>query len=374
MKIIEGTIENVSYETQFTKELTPYEFAEFDINTAKSSGLIVDGKSQLAYSKWVSPKRTRTYPFERIYNTYNIQKRITIIPIIKDEGAHGDLDRIQFSTFSWMSLMGIFVVLGYYESAKKNQTAAQRKREKLTNQKFNSLFINEQIKGIMRHKLEAIHWNRTLIQRRFVEILDTAIESYKKISKKTNVKIHSYKGLSGFRDKIVGNFEEYKEISLRGSQRASDRELVTTHAREFLAEGDKCKMILKNYLGGDYFLTADEIVKEGSLYVIQESKNTSKSVLPSRSDIKDGLFKLILYSNIDKLTIDRKPVKFTTRLKLTSPFITEKIVLPVSENELEKYFARNSSIFKKATMGTISLLNKEVSENRNISILLAPNK
>jgi len=371
---IEGTIENVSYEAQLTKELTVYNFDEFDVNTAKSSGIIVSPKSKLAYSKWVSPKRTRTYPFERIYNTYNSEKKITIIPILKDEGADGDLDKIQFSTFSWMSLMGIFVVLGYYESAKKNTSEAQRKRQKLTNQKFNNIFVKEQIKQIARHKLEAIHWNRSLIKDRFVEILDLAIESYKKISKKEKVEIHLYKSLATFRNKILENFELYKEISLQGSKGASNRELLTNHALEFIDDGDKCQMILKNYLGGDYFLTADEIVKEGAKYIIQESKNTSKGVLPSRSDIKDGLFKLILYSNIDKLSIDDKPVSFGTRMKLTSPYITEKIILPATKNELEEYFARNSSIFKRATMGTISLLNKEVTENRNISILLAPNK
>ncbi len=373
MKTIEGAIENVSYEAQLTPELTVYKFDKFDINTAKSAGIIVAAKSQVAYSKWVSPKRTRTYPFERIYNTYNSPKKITIIPILKDEGADGDMDKVQFSTFSWMSLMGIHVVLGYYDSAKKNLSNSQKDREKLTSQRLNNLFVKEQIKEIMRHRLEAIHWNRTLIKDRLIEILDLAIGSYSRITKKTKVKIHSYQSLSSFRDKVLEDIEVYKEISLKGSKGASNREFLTKHVREFLSDGEKCQLILKNYLGGEYFLTADEIIKEGSKYIIQESKNTSKTILPSRSDIKDGLFKLILFSNIDKLSIDGKSVSFSTRMKLTSPHIAEQLLLPVKKDKLDEYFARNSSILKVATMGTIKLLNKEVTENRNISILIASN-
>jgi len=32
-------------------------------------------------SKWVSPKRTRYYLFERVYNTIYLSKEIIIIPI-----------------------------------------------------------------------------------------------------------------------------------------------------------------------------------------------------------------------------------------------------------------------------------------------------
>jgi hypothetical protein len=40
--------------------------------------------------------------------------RLTVIPVLKDEGIDGDLDRIQYSTISWMNLLNIYIVLGYY--------------------------------------------------------------------------------------------------------------------------------------------------------------------------------------------------------------------------------------------------------------------
>lgn len=45
---------------------------------------------------------------------------------------------------------------------------------------------------------------------------------------------------------------------------------------------------------------------ENGVYLIQESKNTSSDLLPKLSDIQDGLFKLILFSNLDSLTLDEK--------------------------------------------------------------------
>jgi hypothetical protein len=374
MKIIEGTIKNISYEAQLTKELPRYDFDSFDVNASKPSGVIYTNKTEISYSKWVSPKRTRTYPFERIYNTFNSAKKLTIIPVLKDEGKDGDLDKIQFSTFSWMSLLGIFVVLGYYDNASKNNSSAQKNREKLTNQKLNALFVKEQIKEIMRHRLEAIHWNRTVINEKLTDVLLKSIDAYRKISRKTGVEIHAYSALERFHQRVLEDIESYREISLRGSQGASNREYLTNHINEYLGDGDKVQLVLQNYLGGTYFLTADELVKERTSWVIQESKNTTAGVLPSLSDIKDGLFKLILYSNIDKLQIDKKSVKFSTRLKLTGPLLKGEIQLPARESQIQSYFDKNSRILRPTTMGTIRLLNQEVKENRNMSIVIAPNK
>ena len=90
-----GFIRGIIYRPLLGGNLTEYNLDEFDINKAKSSGLIHAQDNRVAYSRWVSPKRTRSYPFARIYNTYNSEKVITIIPIIKDEGIDGDLDKIQ---------------------------------------------------------------------------------------------------------------------------------------------------------------------------------------------------------------------------------------------------------------------------------------
>ena len=69
-----GHIPTVNYTAKLNEKLSVYSFEDFDINHVKPYGLIEIENSHLAFSRWVSPKRTRSYPFERIYNTYNHTK------------------------------------------------------------------------------------------------------------------------------------------------------------------------------------------------------------------------------------------------------------------------------------------------------------
>jgi hypothetical protein len=59
---------------------------------------VKNGDNAFAASKWVSPKRTCSYPYEKVYNTLNFSKKITVIPIVKDEGFDGDRDFLQWDT------------------------------------------------------------------------------------------------------------------------------------------------------------------------------------------------------------------------------------------------------------------------------------
>lgn len=77
-------ITGIEYKINLSKKLEVVNFANFDINNCPSSCLISDKVRLFAISKWVSPKRTRTYPYERVYNTLNHSKKITVIPIVKD--------------------------------------------------------------------------------------------------------------------------------------------------------------------------------------------------------------------------------------------------------------------------------------------------
>ncbi|MEH2372629.1 hypothetical protein [Nostoc sp.] len=89
-----GFLKGVTYKTCLSENLSTINLDVFDVNKERSYGLIKSPTTEIAYSKWVSPKRTRSYPFARIYNTYNSSKVITIIPVIKDEGKDGDIDKI----------------------------------------------------------------------------------------------------------------------------------------------------------------------------------------------------------------------------------------------------------------------------------------
>ena len=125
---LKGFVRDVTYTPCLSPNtLNVYDLAQFDVNQAQSYGLINLGSSEnnLAFSKWISPKRTRSYPFARIYNTYHLNtKKVTIIPIIKDEGAGTqNNDRINFITFSWMNLLNIYIILAWYEEAKSGNRA-----------------------------------------------------------------------------------------------------------------------------------------------------------------------------------------------------------------------------------------------------------
>lgn len=369
-----GFIKGIKYRACLAENLTRVSFADFNPDQSGTFGIIETDDTEIAYSRWVSPKRTRSYPFARIYNTYNSAKIITIIPVIKDEGKDGDLDKLQYSTISWMNLLNVYIVLGYYESAEKSRKKGQIIKNKLTNQKFNSEFIKSQIKEIIEYKQSALHWNRSLFEERFTRIFRQALDSYIDISRQTNVEIHSHTGMEKYLQAIVSDFEEFKNISLRGSQGASRREAATSHQLEYLVDGMKATFCIENYLGGTYYLTPDEIFHVGESYVIQESKNSTQKALPNLSDIQDGLFKLILYSNVDSLQLNGYQVDFSVRLKLTGRNVKSQIVLPCSVNQIKEFLRINAEIFGEREKGIVEKLLVETQRNERIEIEIRANR
>lgn len=366
-----GYIKGITYQTFLEDKLKVIDFNDFDVNQAKPFGLIKSPATEVAYSKWVSPKRTRSYPFARIYNTYNSCKAITIIPVIKDEGKDGDRDRIQYSTISWMNLLNIYIVLAYYETAEKSQKKGQVNKNKLTNQKFNNKFVKAQIQEILTYRQSALHWNKNLFEERFTDISKKALDCYDSISQQTGVIIHSRQRIEKDLKKIIVEFEEFKNMSLKGSQNASKRESLTSHAKEHLVDGKKGTFSIENYLGGVYFLTPDEIFYEDAMYIIQESKNSSNDYLPSKSDIQDGLFKLILFSNLESLTLDNQKISFIPKLKLTGKAVKDSIIFPDEDEKIDLFILKNK--FKKGQKQIIKKLAIEAKQNKNIKIEISSN-
>lgn len=370
-----GFIRGVTYKTYLGEKLKEINIDTFDVNQANGYGLIRSLVTEIAYSKWVSPKRTRSYPFARIYNTYNSSKIITIIPVIKDEGKDGDIDKIQYSTISWMNLLNIYIVLAYYETAEKSTKKGQAGKHKLTNQTFNHEFVQYQINEILAYRQSALHWNKNLFEERFVQIFEKALNSYDAIFDKTGVITHSRVGMDRYLQKITDEFEEFKNISLKGSQSASKREAMTSHKLEYLVDGLKATFSIENYLGGVYYLTPDEIFFDNNnIYIIQESKNTSKESLPKLPDIQDGLFKLILFSNLDSLTLNEQAVSFVTRLKLTGNNVIGSIVFPdATPEELDYFLKDNIKIFKQRQREIIRYLALEAENNQKLQIEVSRN-
>ena len=368
---LKGFVRDVRYTPCLSPDaLNVYDIAQFDVNQAQAYGLINLGVpgNNLAFSKWVSPKRTRSYPFARIYNTYHLNtKKVTIIPIIKDEGAGTqNNDRINFITFSWMNLLNIYIILAWYEDAEVKPGTTDR----ITDQILNAEAVHEKLLEVSQYQMTALHWNTTHFEKDFEPIYLNAVAGYKKISQEKNVAVHSPKNhlqtLEKF--KADGRFSLtcFKEATLPRSSEAAHRESVTTHVLESLEENAKATFHISNYLGGQYYLTADEVYWEDDALVIQESKNSSKGKLPSENDIKDGLFKLILFANMEEVAVDeRTDIQFITRLKLTGDLIGS-LFLPCVTEDIFNFSAENR--LTQTHQKRLILLNQEASENNKLQI------
>lgn len=173
---------------------------------------------------------------------------------------------------------------------------------------------------------------------------------------------------------IMRDFINFKDISLRGSKGASFREIQTSHGFEYLSDGMKATFKIENYLGGTYYLTADEVTKDNDVYIIQESKNSTGGFLPGLSDIKDGLFKLILYSNLHSLQLDSIPVNFRSRLKLTGKKVKGFLSMPASDNEISMFLEENKGNYTSREVQIIYNLNLESSNNQKLEIQVSSNK
>ena len=359
----------------YTPHLNPSKFSEhnisqFDVNQAQAYGLInlgVPGNS-LAFSKWVSPKRTRSYPFARIYNTLHLNtKKVTIIPIIKDEGAGTqNNDRINYITFSWMNLLNIYIILAWYEDAERKPNTTDR----ITNQILNTESVCEKLLEVSRYQMTALHWNTTHFEKDFESIYLNAIAGYKKISREENVAVHSpgnhLQTLEKFKAEGRFSLTSFKEATLPRSYEAAYRESVTTHILESLEENTKGIFRISNYLGGQYYLTADEVYWADDQLIIQESKNSSEGKLPSENDIKDGLFKLILFANMEQVSVDeRTDIQFVTRLKLTGNLVGS-LFLPSETEDIFGFCAENR--LTQTHQKRIFLLNQEARENNKLQI------
>jgi homoserine dehydrogenase len=55
-------IKGIKYKKALEKNLIKFNLENFDINSSPSSSLIFDRQKLFTISKWVSPKRTRSYP------------------------------------------------------------------------------------------------------------------------------------------------------------------------------------------------------------------------------------------------------------------------------------------------------------------------
>lgn len=360
---IHAHIEKIKYQSFLAEQLTVIDLNSFDINSAPTACLLQNPntKSTFALSKWVSPKRTRSYPYERVYNTLGICKKITVIPIVKDEGQKGDRDYLQWDTVSFMSLLDVYVIFAYYDNA----TAAG---QKITNQTFDNQYIKQKIQEIEQFHSSALHWNLEEIKQ-MPTLLGLVKNSYERIAVATKIKLHSVSGLDKFALKIGKEVEHFKTFSREKAEQAQARELVTVQPKEALSTATKSKITITNYLGGAYYFTVDEIEINKNTIQLIESKHTKNSLLPSKSDIKDGLLKLILYANLATIRIGQIFYEAQPTLKLTSAQLSPNVSLYSSnyQQNMETFAVQNK--LSEAQKKLISDLFEEAEKNNFVVII-----
>jgi len=339
---IYGEIKGIKYKSFLYKSLSRYYFEKLDqaISERASFILKIDQENEIAVSWWVSPKRTRSYPYARVYDTLGFTgKKVTIIPVIKDEGKDGDRDFLQWDTISLMSLLGVYVIISYYVEADINK----RYNNKITNQKFNIEHIKDEILRLINYQSDALHWNLEQIDK-ISQIADMAFEAYDNISKKLGVEMHSMESAKRRIEELHKGKDRFMQLSRELSYKAQIRESITVQPKEYIT-GNKAMITIKNYLGGYYYFTCDEVeIHEDRLYLI-ESKHTKTGILPSDGDIKDGLIKMILFTNLENVKIDDRKYKPIPILKLT----TNKVF--------------NMDLLNKSRLEFINLLQKEALYN-----------
>ncbi|TLD85063.1 hypothetical protein LS70_000455 [Helicobacter sp. MIT 11-5569] len=352
--MLQAQIQNFSYQKCWRDVLEEFDFE--NINILPSKCLInFEGKT-LALSKWVSPKRTRSYPYARVYDTFDSPKAnkiITIIPIIKDEGFNGDMDYLQWDTISLMSLLNVYVILCFYDYAETHPT----RKDKITNQKFNNDYIIKQLINLVNYHQSALHWNLNQLENNhLLSLVENAKNSYQKIENSLHVKLHNSQNIDKFAQKITKDRESFMEFSRQKAKDAQNRESLTIQPKEQIGIGKKEKITINNYLGGQYFFTIDDVIFQDNILYLCESKHSKNALLPSNDDIKDGLLKLMLYNNLSNISGFKD---FKIVLRLTSDILKNSIVLP-SKN-LESFIENNA--FSSSQIQTLNALNLESVNN-----------
>ncbi len=357
---ITAKITGIKYDNVLTSRLETFDFSDFNINKLPTSCLVNSGNFSFGLSKWVSPKRTRSYPYERVYNTLGCSKRITVIPIVKDEGKRGDRDFIQWDTVSLMSLLDVFVVFAYYKDAEKHKS----RDNKITNQIFDNELVKEKISEIRKFHSSALHWNLKEIDESLSSYVQKAKASYESLAEKLNIELHSAKGIETFYNQFTDGVQDFMNTSRKKAKQAQNREMLTIQTKEVLATLTKASITVKNYLGGEYYFTTDEILIEDSNIYLIECKHSKSSLLPSRGDIKDGLLKIILYTNLEDTRIDGVQYRPIPMLKLTSETLKGVILSTDKQANINDFLSLNN--ISKTNRDFIRDLMLEANRNKFI--------
>ena len=333
---ISGEVEKIIYKQFVNDALRESKLENFDINKSPGAFTLSNGKEKIAVSRWISPKRTRSYPYERVYDTLAFAgKKATVIPVIKDEGLGGERDFLQWDTISLLSLLDVHVVLAYYSDATKNMKRA----DQITGQKLDAGYINAKLREVFNFKGTAREWNQKEATNLKI-IFEKARLAYREISKNTKTYLHDVTALNEL-IKFAETPQKFIEFSRLKAQQAQRRESQTKQPKEALATDTKEKITITNALLGKYFFTVDETRREPQTVYLIEAKHSQRARLTNESDIKDALIKMMIYTNLRNVRVGGKARDAQIVLKLTSNKLNGSISSAASDEELMKYCSDN---------------------------------
>jgi len=333
---VSGEVEKIKYKQFVNDTLRESKLENFDINKSAGAFMLSNGKEKIAVSRWISPKRTRSYPYERVYDTLaHSGKKVTIIPVVKDEGLGGERDFLQWDTISLLSLLDVHVVLAYYNDAIKNT----KRSDQITEQKYDNNYVLARLNETYNFKGTVRDWNEREAKE-LKSVFEKAKLAYRKISKNTNTYLHDEAAL----DEIIkysATPQKFVEFSRLKAQKAQRRESQTKQPKEALATDTKEKITISNALFGKYYFTVDETRREPQTVYLVEAKHSERVRLTNKSDIKDALIKMMVYTNLLNVRVGDEPRDYRVVLKLTSSKINGSINSNAKDEELTKYCSDN---------------------------------
>lgn len=366
---IVAEIERISYRPQMCDPLPVFEIDDFKTGKAFRRGrflLKYSEQESFAISYWTSPKRTRTYPYGRVYDTLNVDNRITIIPFVKDEGIEGDRDFLQWDTVSLMSLLKVYVIPAFYKTAEKSP----RNPNKITQQKFDYDYLLERLKTFVEfNQSDPVHWNMQEMQEQLGHVAELAKRNYERISKATGVQLHSLEGLDERIRTIEEDIANYRAYSRTQAQSARAREQRTHHEQERVS-GDKSIITIKNFIGGYYFWTVDEATILGNRLLLVEKKHSCSSRLPHLGDIKDAFLKMVLFTNLSKVMANGLAYEPFPVVGLTSDLLQGYCHSALDDSQIEHFFRQNQ--FSDRARLLVSKIFQEGRTNRFLVFISSP--
>lgn len=191
---ISGEVDKIIYKQYVNDSLDESKLENLDFNRSAGAFILSSGKEKIAVSRWILPKRTRSYPYERVYDTLAFAgRKVTIIPVVKDEGTGGERDFLQWDTISLLSLLDVHLVLACYDSAEKNT----KRPDQITQQKFDNVYITARLNEIYNFKGTARECNERETKQ-LKAIFEKARLAYRKISKDTKTYLHDETALERF--------------------------------------------------------------------------------------------------------------------------------------------------------------------------------